>query len=489
MVKLLRILAVGFALAFCARPAFGAIPGIRPNIIFILADDLGWGDIGVHGQKRIHTPNIDRLAAEGMRFPQFYAGATVCAPSRSVLMTGLHTGHTTVRGNAPRTNSIPQTLRADDVTVAKVLKSAGYATGLIGKWGLGLPGDSGHPNRQGFDYFYGFLSQFHAHNHFPAHLWRNEERVALSNQCEFVGPDGAGWATNRVQYAGDLFADEALAFVKRNQERPFFLYFASVAPHANNERANRLGDGQEVPDYGRYETNRWPNPDKGQAAMVTRLDRDVGRLLALLRDLNLDERTVVIFSSDNGPHREGGNDPDFFDANGPFRGLKRDHSDGGIRVPFIVRWPGKIAPGRVSTHVGWFADFLPTAAELAGSSIVMTGDGLSLVPTLLGNDAKQARHPYLYWEFHERGFSQAVLIDGRWKGIRDARQTAPIELYDLARDPAELFDVAAQNLPVTAQVERLFRTARTDSELWPIRNARPPNPRPERRTSNPRNTP
>ncbi|HSH94414.1 MAG TPA: sulfatase-like hydrolase/transferase, partial [Roseimicrobium sp.] len=301
-----------------AGPTFvtAAEPASRPNIIFILADDLGYGDVGCYGQKLIQTPSIDRMAAEGMRFTQYYAGAPVCAPSRSVLMTGMHIGHTRVRGNAGQVNPLAQQLRPDDVTVASVLKKAGYTTALIGKWGLGEPGTDGHPNKQGFDYFFGYLNQHHAHNHYPDHLWRNSEKVSLPNVVTPVGGNGGGYASVKKVYADDLFSDEAVEFVTKNQQKPFYLYLSFVVPHANNEATKALGDGQEVPDYGIYKDKDWPTPDKGQAAMITRMDGYIGRLHSRLKELKLDEKTLVIFSSDNGPHKEGGNRPDFFDANG-----------------------------------------------------------------------------------------------------------------------------------------------------------------------------
>jgi arylsulfatase A-like enzyme len=441
----------------------------KPNIIFILADDLGYGDLGCYGQKIIQTPCLDRMAAEGLRFTQFYAGSTVCAPSRSVLMTGLHTGHTRVRGNAGPEDSGAQMLRDEDVTVAEVLRSADYATGLVGKWGLGMPGDQGIPNRQGFDSFYGYLSQHHAHNHFPDFLWQNEEQAPLPNVVTPVGTAGGGYATERVQYAGDLFADEALAFVARHRDRPFFLYLALVVPHANNERSRVLGDGQEVPDYGPYADRDWHSSLKGQAAMITRMDRQIGELLAKLAELGIDQRTLVIFTSDNGPHKEGGPqyDPEFFQASGPLRGIKRSLTDGGIRVPFIARWPGKIQPG-VSKHVGYFGDFLATAAELAGVQPPPDLDSISFVPTLLGRVAEQAEHEYLYWEFYERGISQAVLLEGRWKGIRLKSLAAPLELYDLHHDLGEQQDVAAEHPERVARIGRIMETARVDNEFWKL---------------------
>ena len=456
---LLSIFGLGAAL-------LAAVP--KPNIIFILADDLGYGELGSYGQTQIHTPNLDLLAAEGMRFTQFYAGNTVCAPSRSVLMTGLHMGHTRVRGNAGPANVIAQTLRSGDVTVARVLQQTGYATGLIGKWGLGEAGSEGEPRRQGFDHFFGYLNQTHAHNHFPAFLWRNGERVLLPNVVTPVGEvAGAGYATKRVAYSSDLFAAETLEFIGRHRDRPFFLFNALVTPHANNERSRVLGDGNEVPDYGRYADRPWKDAVKGHAAMITRLDRDVGALLEELKRLGLDERTLVMFSSDNGPHREGGPDydPAFFKASGPLRGIKRDLTDGGIRVPLIARWPGQIPAGVVSPHVSYFGDMMATWSELSGAKLPANLDSRSLVPTLLGRGT-QLKHDHLYWEFYEKGVTQAVLLGDRWKGIRLAGTDAPIALFDLASNLAENPDVAAQHPARVQQIAEIMRTAHVDNEHW-----------------------
>jgi arylsulfatase A-like enzyme len=461
------ILLLSCLIALAATGA-AAQPAPRPNIILIVADDLGYGDLGVYGQKIIQTPNLDRLAAEGLRFTQFYAGSTVCAPSRSVLMTGRHAGHTRVRGNAGADNAAAQTLAASDVTIARVLQQAGYATALIGKWGLGETGSEGAPNRQGFDYFYGFVNQTHAHNHYPDFLWRNSEKVPLPNIVTPVGTvPGAGYATKRVRYANDLFFEEARAFLERSRERPFFLMLALTLPHANNERARALGDGQEVPDYGPYAAKDWADPLKGQAAMITRMDRQIGELLAAARQLGLDERTLVIFTSDNGPHKEGGTgyDPDFFDANGPFSGIKRSLTEGGIRVPFIARWPRWIAGGGMTAHVGYFGDVMATFAKLAGARPPAALDSLSLVPTLVGRGA-QAKHEYLYWEFYEGGFSQAVLLEGRWKGIRLESPAAPIRLYDLAGDPGERVDVAASQPKLVERITAIMRDAHVDNDHW-----------------------
>lgn len=439
----------------------------RPNIIVILADDLGYGDLGCFGQKRIRTPRLDQMAAEGLRFTQCYAGSTVCAPSRSVLMQGLHTGHARVRGNAGRQNPLAQALRPGDVTVARLLQDAGYATGLFGKWGLGDAGaaEVGLPRRHGFDEFFGYLNQHHAHNYYPTHLWHNETRVPLRNTVPNEDAQGGGRSDNRLDYSADLIADRALDFIRRHHTHPFFLYFAATLPHANNE-ARQLG--MEVPDLGDYAGLDWPEPQKGHAAMVTRLDRDVGRVLDLLGELDIDRQTLVIFSSDNGPHREGGNNPDFNDSNGPFRGIKRDLYEGGIRVPTIVRWPGQTPAGRTSDAVWWAADVLPTAAALAGVEPPPGLDGINVTPILLGRELR--RRPPLYWEFHEGGFKQAVL-DGRWKGVRLAPDQ-PVEVYDLRSDPGETRDLAAERPRIARRLAERMAAMRTDSPDWPIRPAR-----------------
>jgi arylsulfatase A-like enzyme len=440
----------------------------RPNIVYIMADDLGYGELGSYGQKLIRTPYLDGLAAEGMRFTQFYAGNTVCAPSRSVLMTGLHMGHTRVRGNAGPGNPAAQMLRTGDVTVARMLQKAGYATALVGKWGLGEAGSEGAPEKYGFDYTFGFLNQSHAHNHYPDFLWRNGERVALPNDIVRVGPtEGVGYSTKRVAYADDLFFNEAHDFIERSKAKPFFLYLALTVPHANNERSRLLGDGEEVPSYGAYSDEAWPDPQKGQAAMITRMDAGVGDLLALLKKLGLDDNTLVIFTSDNGPHHEGGplQNPNFFAASGPLNGIKRSMTDGGIRIPWIARWPGKIKAGTVSAHVGYFGDVMATFAELTGATAPKVLDSISLAPELLGR-GQQAKHDYLYWEFYEKGFSQAVLLEGRWKGIRLLTPSAPILLFDLENDLGEKTDLAAKQPERAARMAEIMRTAHVDNEYW-----------------------
>ena len=359
-------------------------------------------------------------------------------------------------------------LRTGDITVARVLQTAGYTTALIGKWGLGNAGDEGEPRKHGFDYSFGFLNQSHAHNHYPDFLWRNGERVALPNVVTQVGPvAGTGYATQRLVYASDLFFDEARDFIARSKTRPFFLYLALTVPHANNERARVLGDGQEVPSYGPYSDQPWPDVQKGQAAMITRMDARVGDLIAQLKTLGLDDNTLVIFSSDNGPHREGGplHNPEFFAASGPLNGTKRALTDGGIRVPWIARWPSKIKAGAVSAHVGYFGDVMATLVELTGATAPKILDSISLVPELLGR-GEQAKHPYLYWEFYEKGFSQAVLLDGRWKGIRLLKPSAPIRLFDLRHDLGEKTDLAAQQPELVARAAAVMREAHVDNEFW-----------------------
>ena len=428
----------------------------RPNIVFILADDLGYGDLGCYGQTRIQTPELDRMAAEGMRFTQFYAGSTVCAPSRCVLMTGRHTGRCYIRGNRRLS------LRPDDLTVAELLKQAGYATALVGKWGLGQEGSDGVPTHQGFDHFFGYLDQVHAHNYYPTFLMRNEQRVLLKNVVPDEGKYGQGMASKRVQYSHDLFIDDALSFIDANKERPFFLYFAATIPHANNEARD---EGMEIPDYGQYAKTDWPDAQKGLAAMISRLDRDVGRILRRLEKHGIDRDTIVFFTSDNGPHSEGGNDSTYFDSNGPLRGMKRDLYDGGIRVPLVVRWPGHVPGGSVSPHVAYFGDFLATAAELAGVDLDVPTDGISFLPELLGEADRQLTHDYLYWEFYERGSAQAVRL-GEWKGVVSPLRGEQIELYHLPSDPAEAHDVAAAHPEVLARIREALLHAHVPSDLW-----------------------
>ncbi|MBN1126596.1 MAG: arylsulfatase [Sedimentisphaerales bacterium] len=425
-----------------------------------MADDLGYGDLGCFGQKEIQTPNLDSLVAGGMKLTDHYAGSTVCAPSRCCLMTGLHTGHALVRGNAN------VALRPEDVTVAKLLKKTGYATALVGKWGLGEEGSTGIPNKQGFDFFFGYLNQVHAHNYYPEWLWRNEEKLPLRNRVVRPKnrPDSPGGvSSNKLDYSHDLFSEQALRFVETHKDHPFFLYLAFTIPHANNEAGNA---GMEIPEYGIYKDKDWPEPQKGHAAMISRMDGDVGRLVRLLRKLGIEQDTLILFSSDNGPHQEGGNDPTFQNSNGPLSGIKRHLYEGGIRVPTMAYWPGKIRAGSTSNHISAFWDFLPTACDAAGIRPPDGIDGISYLPTLLGNKAGQKEHIYLYWEFHEGGSAQAVRM-GKWKGVRYGSE-GKLELYDLSKDIAEENDVADENPETVAQIESCLSAARSESEHWKL---------------------
>lgn len=463
--------------------AIGCLSAAPPNLIFILADDLGYGDLGCFGSRQIETPNLDRMASEGALLTDFYAGSTVCAPSRCVLMTGLHTGHGWVRGNAGLREEAKQTLQAGEITVPSALRQAGYATALFGKWGLGESGSTGHPLKQGFDTFYGYLNQVHAHNFYPEFLFDGLDKARLRNitspdwlawkQQKGLPDTGAGWAApdGKRDYAPDLIADRTLAWVEAqvrqtSPPRPFFLYWSPNVPHANNEAGRALGNGQEVPDYGIYRDKPWPDPDKGQAAMITRLDRDIGRLIAKLRELGIDRQTLVLFSSDNGPHQEGGNHPDFFDANGPFQGLKRSLFEGGIRVPAIAWWPGTIPAGTRSNHVAYFGDLLATACELAGVPAPANRDSLSFLPSLTGKGS-QAEHPYLYWEFYEQGSRQAVRF-GPWKAIREPMLAGPVKLFRLDADPGETRDLAPLEPAKVQEAIRYLDEAHRSHPNWQI---------------------
>jgi len=462
--KMQKTLCWGFIGAvFVGWPTHGAEPLAnrgrvnKPNIIFILADDLGYGDIGCYGQTKIKTPNLDQMAAQGMRFTQCYAGTTVCAPSRSCLMTGQHTGHTRIRGN----QAYP--LQPQDVTVAEELKQAGYRTGAFGKWAMGLPGTTGTPSRQGFDEWFGYLSQTHAHDYYPTQLWRSSISAQIEEQPTPIEGNLSG--EKRV-YAPDLFSMTASNFVRVNYHSSFFLYLGYTIPHANNELGKKTGNGMEVPNDKPYSDEDWPQAEKNKAAMITRMDADIGALLQQLRKLRIETNTIVLFTSDNGPHKEGGVDPKFFNSSGPLRGIKRDMYEGGIRVPMIVWWPGRIKPGTVSDQVWAFWDFLPTAAEIAGAKPPANIDGISILPTLLGKPQTN-QHEFLYWEFHEKGTKQAARM-GDWKAVRPAPDK-PLELYNLKSDVSESVDAAESHPDVVAKIENYLKTARSESPRWPIK--------------------
>ena len=447
----------------------GTFTSAKTNIIFIMADDLGYGDLGCFGQELIKTPELDRMAREGMKFTRFYSGSTVCAPSRSVLMTGQHMGHTHVRGNAGG-DMMRQSLRDEDITVAEKLKEAGYHTALIGKWGLGEMNQPGHPMKQGFDYFYGYLNQVHAHNFYPEFLWRNLKKHKLSNIVEPVSKTSragfiGGAATKRVEYSHDLFAKEALSWIEQNKNNPFFLYLPLTIPHANNEGSKLFGDGAEVPEYGIYEKMDWPKQDKGQAAMITRMDKDVGRILNLLKKLKIADNTLVLFTSDNGPHNEARHNPERFNPAGPLRGMKRTLTEGGIRVPTIAWWPNTIASNTISEQPFYFGDLMATACKIATIPQPQNLDSVSFLPTLTGNDSNQAEHKYLYWEFYERTFRQAVVMK-EWKLIRSAMDDDTIELYDLSKDVHEDKNLATEHPALAQRLISYMEEAHTPHPNW-----------------------
>ena len=454
----------------------------KPNIIFILADDLGYGELGCYGQTKIKTPNLDRLAQQGMRFTQHYSGSPVCAPSRCTLLTGKHTGHAYIRANKEMGGWGPDEpegqlpLPANTTTIATLLQSQGYATGGFGKWGLGGPGSTGHPNNQGFDHWYGYLCQRVAHNYYPTHLWRNNDKHILEGNEYFAAhqklkeppQDKSGY--DRFQskhYAPDLMIDEALQFVRSNKDKPFFLYYATPIPHA----ALQVPDDSVKPYLGMWEETQYlgnkgylphPTPRAAYAAMISRMDRDIGSLLSLLDELEIADNTIVIFTSDNGPTFNGGTDSKFFNSAGPLRGLKASIYEGGIRVPLIVRWPGRIASGSKSDHVCAFWDFLPTLCKVSGIDSPVDIDGVSMLPTWLGQT--QAAHEYLYWEY--RG--NQVVRKGHWKAILKKNKEV-IELYDLESDIAESKNVASENPELASELAKIMQSARTDSQHFPLK--------------------
>jgi arylsulfatase A len=435
-----------------------------PNILLIQADDLGYGDLSVYGQGRFNTPELDRMAHDGIRFTQYYAGSPVCGPSRATLMTGLHTGHVWIRGND---DAVP--LRPQDTTIAEVLHAAGYRTAVIGKWGLGRPGSTGAPQRKGFEYSFGFLDHNHAHRQYTDHLWRNGVRIKTDPVRDYVN---------------DLFTRETAAFIERADPRPFFVYLNYTVPHAElraPEESVRpfVGRFPEVP-YKNPEADArtsgpdeislgfrsQPTPHAAYAGMITRMDRDIGRLVELLRARGIDRQTLVLFVSDNGPHHVGGGDPVFFKSTDGLRGGKGTLYEGGIRVPMIARWPGTIPAGRVSDHVWAHWDMLPTLADIASASAPGGLDGVSMFRALRGEP--EPAQPFLYWEFFGRGFQQAVRT-GNWKAVR-LHAGAPLELFDLQVDPGERRDVAASHPEVVSRIERYLLTARTNSAHWPVRD-------------------
>lgn len=409
----------------------------KPNLIYILTDDLGYGDLGCYGQKIIQTPRIDEMARKGIRFTDHYAGHTVCRPSRLSLLKGQHTGHTAIAGNNKHI------LPAGSLTINSLLQKAGYRTASVGKWALGREGETGHPNKQGVDFFYGWIDQSEAHDFYPEHLWRNDQKERLPGN---VNSGKKNVSSQKVTYAHTRITEEALAFIERSKDQPFYLNLNWTIPHTNNEAGRAEGNGQEVPDWGIYKDRDWPEPEKGFAAMVTLMDADVGRILDLLEKLKLTENTLVVFTSDNGPHQEGGHKMEFFDSNGPLKGYKRSLHDGGIRVPMIAYWPGTVKPG-VSDHASAFWDWLPTACELAGIASWEKSDGISFAPLLLGKEQK--KHHYLFWRWSK---FRAVRIDN-WKGVATNGKLA---LYDLEKDLGEKTDIASKHPKIANRMKKII---------------------------------
>ena len=431
--------------------------GEKPNLVYLLLDDAGYGDLSCYGQQKFATPNMDRLAAEGLRFTQHYSGSTVCAPTRCCLMTGVHTGHSYVRGNREVRPEGQSPMPSDIVTLPRLLKQAGYTTGAFGKWGLGAPGSPSDPAHH-FDVFFGYNCQREAHTYYPKHLWNNFEKVPLDGQT----------------HSADVIMSEALEFVRANQEKPFFLFLPVTIPHAAMHATEEYlaPFRKKFPQFenkvGRYANTETKNPIAAFAGMMTQVDAHLGQLMQLLDELNLNDRTLVMLSSDNGPHKEGGHDPKFFDSNGPLRGHKRDLYEGGVRAPLIARWPGKIAEGNESAMISAHWDMLPTFCELAGVAVPQLVDGVSLVPELTGQSDKQRQHEYLYWEFYEQGGKRAARF-GDWKAVQlnvNKDRNAPIELYFLPEDIGETNNVADDHPEVVARAIKIFADAHTPSEFW-----------------------
>jgi arylsulfatase A len=467
--KIAFLLLVCFSSILCNSQEHQSIDKSKPNVIYILADDLGYGDLSCYGQEKFSTPNIDKLAKEGMLFTQHYAGSSVCAPSRSALMTGQDTGHTFVRGNLSVEPEGQCPIPKATFTIAELLKEKGYATGAFGKWGLGNPGSEGDPMQQGFDTFYGYNCQLLAHNYYPNHLWDNQNKILLS---ENVGVE-------KVEYAPTLIHEQALLFIDKHQKEPFFLYYASTLPHAeltapkaymdqsigkfNPEKAYLGTDEGEGFREGKYGSQ--PYSHAAFAAMITLLDDQVGEIVTKIKESGLEDNTIIIFTSDNGPHKEGGADPDYFNSNGPLRGYKRDLYEGGIRVPMIAKWKGNIAEGSRTDHISAFWDVMPTLAELEGVKINNEIEGISFLPSLL-NKGFQKQHDYLYWEFHELGGRQA-LRQGNWKLVRyNVNKKENYQLYNLENDVAEKNDLASKIPEKVALLSKILKSSRTDSKIF-----------------------
>ena len=464
--KTMKSILVSFILAIVLLGCTTKEEPRKPNIIYIMADDLGYSEIGCYGQDSILTPNIDKMAMEGMKFSQHYAGAPVCAPARSVLMTGLHTGHTPSRGNKEVDPYGQFPIPEETVTVGELMKRAGYKTVMYGKWGLGVENTTGDPNLQGFDDFYGYYCQVHAHNSFPEYLYHNGEKIMLNNEVTYLPKDhwtrGLGsYATKKVDYSNDDFFEMALDFIEVNKNDPFFLYVPVTMPHDNGEAPK--GEMYESPTLQPYEDMNWSFEKKSRAAVITRMDTYVGLILEAVKEADIQNKTLVIFTSDNGCDRTH-----FFNGSGALRGAKRDVYEGGIRVPFIAWWPENIQAGSHTNHISAFWDFLPTACDIAGIDINMETDGISYLPVLLGGT--QPQHDYLYWEFHEQGKKQAVRKEN-WKAVRlnvFGNPEATLELYDLDVDLGEENNIADQYPEIVIEMEQLMREAHIPDPSWPL---------------------
>lgn len=467
------VLIFAILLSSCSDKSPGiATAEVPPNIIYILADDLGYGDLSCYGQTKFSTPHLDQLARDGMRFTRHYSGSTVCAPSRSVLMTGLHTGHTPIRGNQEVKPEGQSPMPAATISLAERLKEVGYVTGSFGKWGLGYPGSEGDPLNQGFDHFFGYNCQRYAHRYYPAYLWEDSEKLYL---------EGNDW-TSTETYAPDLIQERTIDFIRENRDTSFFAYVPIVIPHAelivpDDEIFQQYLDlYPEIPYVGRPGADYGPDmvigmycsqeyPHATFAAMIHRIDQYVGEIVGAVAELGLSENTIIMFTSDNGPHLEGGADPHFFNSNAGLRGFKRDLYEGGIRVPFIVSWPGTIEQGGESDHPSAFWDLFPTLADLTGFEC-LDSDGISFLPELLGEE--QDEHPFLYWEFHEMGGKQAILADP-WKAVRlNVRENphGPLELYNLESDPFEEKNVADSHPDLVKTFARMMEEERVPSEKF-----------------------
>lgn len=469
MIRLFAIAAVTHL--SCGGIHLAASEAAKPNIIYILADDLGYGDLSFLGQEKFATPNIDKLAEQGMFFTEHYSGSTVCAPSRSALLSGQHTGHTYVRGNREVQPEGQQPIPASIKLLPEMLKEAGYVSGIFGKWGLGYPGSEGEPLKKGFDVFYGYNCQRLGHHYYPYHLWDNDQKVILK--------ENAG--TAKGVYAPDLIHEQTLKFIEDNKDQPFFCYVASIIPHAELvapgaymakfrgklPEARKYQGTDEGPKLRLGEYQSQSEPRTAFAAMISLLDDQVGEIVAKTVELGIAENTLIIFTSDNGAHQEGGADPDFFNSNGENRGHKRDLYEGGIHVPMVAYWPGQVEAGSTSTLISAFWDMVPTFTDLAGLEAPSDTDGISMVPTLTG-EGEQAQHPYLYWEFHQRGGRIAARM-GKWKGVRydvSKKNKKPFELYNLELDPGEKNNLAKKYPEIVERMEAIFQSAHTPSEVF-----------------------